>query len=439
MEALSDQSRPTMPEPLSSPDSHPCDDGFTIEMSDLMLPASDLESELFGMQQDSSATVVSTASSDEIAPPAVVTTTTTSSRPNKRKSSAASERRHSLPSTLLLSHSPLGEAVTQPVPEFLCHLFSMLRDPSYADLISWQVPSSDEPDHMGGGIRDIGKIVVHKPETLQESVLGRYYRHSKYASFQRQLNYFGFKKRLHGGKKGKLSPCSYIHEMLTEDVGSLFTLKRRPPAKKRASVASASVDTENKTNDCAASVISNDDTTNTTSSTSTSRSSKKRRVTVEKKSSKKSNNKKNRSKKDNEKQGKRQVAVTSMPIQVQAEEFSAPFPQTSAVIETSQYPVRVGKQLKNMVAPKLEPTVVESNASISQQPAAPKPVSPDAVSQPTLLEMLSTSLPPSEVLFNDELDMDSLDDEGIPTWVTDDGKHHYHNVDSSLVDLAMLY
>jgi hypothetical protein len=135
----------------------------------------------------------------------------------------------------MLPMATLGETVTQPVPEFLCHLFSMLRDPSYSDMISWSVPSHNEPDLMGGGIRGIGKIVVHKPDALQESVLGRYYRHSKYASFQRQLNYFGFKKRLHGGKKGKLSPCSYIHESLTDDLGSIFTLKRRPPAKKRAS------------------------------------------------------------------------------------------------------------------------------------------------------------------------------------------------------------
>jgi hypothetical protein len=57
--------------------------------------------------------------------------------------------------------------------------------------------------------------------------------------------------------------------------------------------------------------------------------------------------------------------------------------------------------------------------------------------QPTLLELLSTSLPPSEILFSD--DVDSVDDNGIPAWVTDDGQFHYHNVDSSLIDLAMLY
>ena len=126
-------------------------------------------------------------------------------------------------------------AASHPVPEFVCHLYSMLLESSFSDLISWIVPTEDEPAHMGGGISGIGKIVVHNPEALQDGVLGTYYRHSKYASFQRQLNYFGFKKRLHSGKKGKLSPCSYIHESLTADMGSLFTLKRRPPSRRRPS------------------------------------------------------------------------------------------------------------------------------------------------------------------------------------------------------------
>jgi len=143
----------------------------------------------------------------------------------------------SLPESLL----PGGDDISQqqPVPEFLRHLYSMLQDPSYADIISWEVTDRNEPDHMGGGIRGIGKIVVHQPDVLQDSVLGRYFRHSQYASFQRQLNYFGFKKRLHNGKKGKLSPCSYIHQMLSDDVSSLFTLRRRNPSssnKKRGGV-----------------------------------------------------------------------------------------------------------------------------------------------------------------------------------------------------------
>jgi hypothetical protein len=57
--------------------------------------------------------------------------------------------------------------------------------------------------------------------------------------------------------------------------------------------------------------------------------------------------------------------------------------------------------------------------------------------QPSLVDLLSNSLPPWDILFNE--DVDSLDDDGVPAWVGDDGQYHYHNVDSHLVDLAMLY
>jgi hypothetical protein len=415
--------------PLSSPESHPIDDSngyFTIEMSDLMLPASDLESELFDIPssnvvpEDSNATVVSEGSSEELhesyhLPVSGRSSSRRSSSKPKRKPSAA-ERRQSLPSSLFLSSKggDSNDLSTPPVPEFLCHLFSMLRDPSYSDLISWKVPTSDEPDHKGGGIQGIGKIVVHKPEALQDFVLGKYYRHSKYASFQRQLNYFGFKKRLHGGKKGKLSPCSYIHETLTDDVESLFTLKRRPPAKKRGSEEDSTVDE----------VLP-------TKLSSQSSSSKRRRLSVEKQSKKNSNtSKKNtnkKGKKKNQKKEQQQDIVYSKPVQVQAEECAPPSPTSVASI----YPARrVNNRIRTALTASERVQVFQKRSmALSSEEAK--------IAQPTLLELLSTSLPPSDILFND--DVDSVDDQGIPAWVTDDGKYHYHNVDSSLVDLAMLY
>lgn len=67
-----------------------------------------------------------------------------------------------------------------------------------------------------------GQINVHDPYKLQDEVLNKYFRHSKFASFQRQLNYFGFRK-LAG--KGKMAPCSYVNEATTPDIRSLLLIK----------------------------------------------------------------------------------------------------------------------------------------------------------------------------------------------------------------------
>lgn len=93
------------------------------------------------------------------------------------------------------------------VPEFLYQLTKMLTD-NNAEVIEWSN----------------GKIEVHNPERLANDVLQKYFRHSKYASFQRQLNYFGFRK-LAG--KGKMAPCSYTNDATSRDIRSLLTIKRK--------------------------------------------------------------------------------------------------------------------------------------------------------------------------------------------------------------------
>jgi hypothetical protein len=77
-----------------------------------------------------------------------------------------------------MSHTP-----TQTVPEFLFQLTKMLTDDN-KEIIEWVD----------------GEIAVHQPTKLATTVLHRYFRHSKYASFQRQLNYFGFRKIAGKGK-----------------------------------------------------------------------------------------------------------------------------------------------------------------------------------------------------------------------------------------------
>ena len=103
-------------------------------------------------------------------------------------------------------------AACRPVAEFLFHLTRMLSDPANYHLIEW----------------DAGRIVVHDPPAMETEVLGKYFRHSKYSSFQRQLNYFGFKK-ISG--KGKMSPCSYINDAATADLGCLLNIRRKTATK----------------------------------------------------------------------------------------------------------------------------------------------------------------------------------------------------------------
>jgi len=95
-----------------------------------------------------------------------------------------------------------------PVPEFLHQLTKILKEES-KDIIEWSN----------------GQVVVHDPPKLASNILHKYFRHSKYSSFQRQMNYFGFRKI---AGKGKLSPCSYVNDSTTSDMRSLLFIKRRP-------------------------------------------------------------------------------------------------------------------------------------------------------------------------------------------------------------------
>jgi len=101
----------------------------------------------------------------------------------------------------------LRQTLHHPVAEFLYQLTKMLTEDN-TQVIEWTA----------------GRICVHNPQKLADTVLHWYFRHSKYASFHRQLNYFGFRK-IAGNRK--MSPCSYVNDAARLDLRSLLLLRRK--------------------------------------------------------------------------------------------------------------------------------------------------------------------------------------------------------------------
>lgn len=118
----------------------------------------------------------------------------------------------------------LPQTPHHPVAEFLYQLTKMLTDDN-SQVIEWTA----------------GRICVHNPQKLADTVLHKYFRHSKYASFQRQLNYFGFRKI---AGKGKMSPCSYVNDAATLDLRSLLFIKRKTSSSATKKNSDKSRDTE---------------------------------------------------------------------------------------------------------------------------------------------------------------------------------------------------
>lgn len=120
-----------------------------------------------------------------------------------------------------------NELPTHPVPEFLCHVLSIVQDPMLSHIISWEVNDESAGSRVDKDIQGAGKVVIHDPMQFEQQVLGKFYRHSKFSSFQRQMNYFGFRKRVLNGGRGKMHACEFVNAKLGRDPTSLLGLKRR--------------------------------------------------------------------------------------------------------------------------------------------------------------------------------------------------------------------
>ncbi|KAF4047011.1 HSF-type DNA-binding [Phytophthora infestans] len=89
----------------------------------------------------------------------------------------------------------LSENLVDEVPRFVRTLYDILHDEDPC-IMSWSVDGSH--------------FQVFDVPRLEREILPKYFKHCKFASFQRQLNNFGFRK----WTKTRASVCTFSHEFL---------------------------------------------------------------------------------------------------------------------------------------------------------------------------------------------------------------------------------
>ncbi|KAG7378575.1 hypothetical protein PHYPSEUDO_009908 [Phytophthora pseudosyringae] len=88
-----------------------------------------------------------------------------------------------------------SEKIVDEVPRFVRTLYDILHDEDPC-ILSWSVDGSH--------------FQVFDVPRLEHEILPKYFKHCKFASFQRQLNNFGFRK----WTKTRASVCTFSHEFL---------------------------------------------------------------------------------------------------------------------------------------------------------------------------------------------------------------------------------
>ncbi|KAF0696763.1 Aste57867_12522 [Aphanomyces stellatus] len=133
-----------------------------------------------------------------------LTIMTQPSSPTTSSSSAAADESK-------LSPRETIQQVSSAVAPFLSSLFEILSKEDAA-VIGWC---------------DDGKaFAVYDYDTMERHILPTYFRHNKYASFQRQLNYFGFRK-LHKAKDSDHYSVYCQPYFVKNDPGRMLLIKRK--------------------------------------------------------------------------------------------------------------------------------------------------------------------------------------------------------------------
>ncbi|EGZ23901.1 hypothetical protein PHYSODRAFT_254978 [Phytophthora sojae] len=121
-----------------------------------------------------------------------------------------------------------GKRAKPEAPKFLLLLYEIL-DVESSRVIRWS--------------EDGLALQILDPVTVTEQILPKYFNHTNFHSFQRQLNYFGFRK----WTKSKTDICTFSHPYFRENQPELLQLIKRKKAPRRAPASGASSTTSNTT------------------------------------------------------------------------------------------------------------------------------------------------------------------------------------------------
>ena len=126
---------------------------------------------------------------------------------------------------LSLERQPAKGGVSVPFPLKLHEMLDQIEADGLAEVISWQPHGRC--------------FVVHDPKRFSDSVMPTYFRQTKFASFQRQLNLYGFSRLTSGRDKG-----GYFHELFLKGKSFLCHRMQRLKIKGTGVRKAASPETE---------------------------------------------------------------------------------------------------------------------------------------------------------------------------------------------------
>lgn len=126
-----------------------------------------------------------------------------------------------LPNGWMATFEKYGKRAKSEAPKFLLLLYEIL-DVESSCVIRWS--------------EDGLALQILDPLTVTEQILPKYFNHTNFHSFQRQLNYFGFRK----WTKSKTDICTFSHPFFRENQPQLLQLIKRKKAPRRTPANGAS-------------------------------------------------------------------------------------------------------------------------------------------------------------------------------------------------------